>query len=88
MGDHSHMWTPIQPRTQGCFINNPGTGHEVLDSDWPIKTHNPRSKILESRQINITNTNFRAFRQSNQRRIIIARKIAFQEVLMLRKKYT
>ena len=70
------------------FINSPGTGHQVLNSDWPIKTHNPRSKILESRQINIANTNFRAFRQSNKRRIIIARKIAFQELLVLHKKYT
>ena len=46
---------------RAVFINSPGTGHEVLNSDWPIKTHNPRSKILESRQIN-----FRAFRQSNK----------------------
>ena len=73
---------------RAVFINSPGTGHEVLNSDWPIKTHNPRPKILESRQINIANTNFRAFRQSNKRRIIIARKIAFQEQLMLLKKYT
>ena len=55
----------------GLFINNPDTGHKVLNSDWPIKTHDPRSKMLESRQINIANTNFRAFRQSNKRRIII-----------------
>ena len=53
------------------YINNPGTGHKVLNSDWPIKTHNPRSKMIESRQINIANTKFRVFRQSNKRRIII-----------------
>ena len=44
----------------------------MLNSDWPIKTHNPRSKILESRQINTAKTNFRAFRQysgSNKRRL-------------------
>ena len=51
--------TNLVPRA--VFINSPGTGHEVLNSDWPIKTHNPRSKILESRQTNIANTNFRAF---------------------------
>ena len=55
----------------GLFINNPDTGHKVLSSDWPIKTHNPRSKIIESCQISIANTKFRAFRQSNKRRIII-----------------
>ena len=27
----------VQPRTQGLFINNPGTGRKVLNSDWPIK---------------------------------------------------
>ena len=60
----------FQPKS----ISNPITGDKVLNSDWPIKTHNPRSKILESRQINIVKTNFRAFRQSsgsNKRRIII-----------------
>ena len=55
----------------GLFINNPGTGHKVLNSDWPIKTHIPRSKMIKSCQINIANTKFRAFRQSNKRRIII-----------------
>ena len=57
----------------GLFINNPGTGHKVLNSDWPIKTHNPRSKILESRQINIANTTFESFDstlESNKRRIL------------------
>ena len=55
----------------GLFINDPGTGHKVLNSDWPIKTHNLRSNIIESRQINIANTKLRAFQQSNKRRIII-----------------
>ena len=39
----------------------------MLNSDWPIKTHNPRSKILENRQINIAKTNFRAFQQYSAR---------------------
>ena len=62
----------------GLFINNPGTGHKELNSDWPIKTHNPRSKIIENRQINTANTKFRAFRQSNRRRIIILQGNCFQ----------
>ena len=47
----------------GLSINNPGAGGKVLNSDWPIETHNPRSKILKSCQINIAKTNVRAFRQ-------------------------
>ena len=47
----------------GLSISNPGAGGKVLYSDWPTKTHSLRPKILESFQINIAKTNFRAFRQ-------------------------
>ena len=62
------------------FINNPCAGDKVLDYGWPIKTHYPRSKVLESRQINISKTNFRAFRQclqSNKRQVIILQRNYF-----------
>ena len=44
-------------------INNSCAGGKVRNSDWPIKTHNPKSKILKSHQINIAKTNFGAFQQ-------------------------
>ena len=59
-----------QPRTQGCLSTTLAQGIKCLILIGRSK-RNPRSKILESRQINIANTNFRALRQSNKRRIII-----------------
>ena len=60
-----------QPRTQGCLSTALAQGIKCLILIGRSKRYIPRSKMIESRQINIANTKFRAFRQSNKRRIII-----------------
>ena len=55
-----YLW---QPRTQDCLSTILVQGEDVLHFDWLTEKQNAKSKILESREIIIAKTNFRAFRQ-------------------------
>ena len=51
-----------QTRNQSCLSTTRVHGEDVLHFDWLIKKQNDKSKILESSEIIIGKTTFRAFR--------------------------